>query len=210
MKPTKRCPANSPRIRVLREKHDTPESVERRLRLAGGMNRFGEPMYRAVWGWNRLAWMGGKFVEKDENTGCIVREVVQLRLEPKYPKVNRWHIEKWLAPEMYGSPRAWYAQTIERADGQSIPALGPYPVRGEYEHVFTLEAADGGFLQLTSRVAEGFARALEYSRRFPASQRMAALHARETKADRDYENWAYDILDDGVGAFGERPFVTVA
>src|SRR3989442_3070001 len=50
-------------IRVLRETHETPESVRRRLRLAGGINRYGEPNYRAVWGWSRLTWIGGKSVD---------------------------------------------------------------------------------------------------------------------------------------------------
>ena len=124
------------------------------LQRAGGVNRFGEPNYRAVWGWNRLAWIGGKFEEHDPSTGSLLREVVELRQEPKYPAVNRWHIERWVPPEVYGSPRAWYAQTIERENGVSIPALGPYPSRGEYEHCFTLEGPSGEFVQLTPTIAE--------------------------------------------------------
>ncbi len=125
-------------IHVVRETHDTPETVAHRLERAGGVNRFGEPNYRAVWGWSRLAlaWIGGKFEDRDEH-GALLRERVELRWEPKYPAVNRWHIERWLPPEVYGSPRAWYAQTIERENGISIPALGPYPSRGEYEHCFS-------------------------------------------------------------------------
>jgi len=93
-------------IRVTRETHDTPDAVARRLELAGGRNWFGQPNYRAVWGWNRFAWIGGKFEERHAN-GALLREVVELRQEPKYPAVNRWHIEKWLPPEVDGSPRAW-------------------------------------------------------------------------------------------------------
>jgi hypothetical protein len=140
---------SSSRIFVLRETHETPGNVTQRLLRAGGINRFGEPNYRAVWGWNRLGWIGGKFEEHDPATGSFLREVVELRQEPKYPAVNRWHIERWVAPEAYGSPRMWYAQTIERENGISIPALGPYPSRGEYEHCFTLEGPRGEFLQLT-------------------------------------------------------------
>src|SRR5229473_130998 len=116
-------------ISVLRETHDTPEAVARSLELAGGINRFREPNYRAVWGWNRLAWIGGKFEERDPATGALLREVVELRQEPKYAAVNRWHIEKWLPPETYGSPRTWWAQTIEVEGGRNIPALGPYRSR---------------------------------------------------------------------------------
>ena len=196
-------------IRVLRETHETPETVAHRLQQAGGINRFGEPNYRAVWGWNRLAWIGGKFEDRDEH-GALLRERVELRQEPKYPAVNRWHIERWLPPETYGSPRIWYAQTIERENGISIPALGPYPSRGEYEHCFTLESSRGGFLQLTPTIAEHIARAIEWSRKFPRSKQLAGLHSREAHEERSYENWAYDQLDDAVPAFHKQPFVTVA
>ena len=197
-------------ISILRETHDTPDAVARSLACAGGINRYGEPNYRAVWGWNRLAWIGGKFEDRDPANGSLVREVVELRQEPKYPAVNRWHIEKWLPPEVYGSPRAWYAQTIERENGMSIPALGPYPSRGEYEHCFTLEGPRGEFVQLTPTVAEHIARAIEWSRKFPRSASRRALHDREQRHDRAYDAWAYDLLDDTVPAFHRQPFVTVA
>jgi len=199
-----------PHVQILRETHDTPESVARSLELAGGKNSFGEPNYRAVWGWNRLAWIGGKFEEHDPATGSLLREVVELRQEPKYPAVNRWHIEKWLPAEVYGSPRAWYAQTIEIAEGRSIPALGPYPARGEYEHCFTLQDVRGEFVQLTATAAEHIARAIEWSRKHPRSTSRRALYEREHQVDRRYDESAYDILDDAVPAFHKQPFVTVA
>lgn len=196
-------------ISVLRETHDTPDAVATRLARAGGLNRFGEPNYRAIWGWNRLAWIGGKFEDRDEN-GTLLRERIELRKEPKYPAVNRWHIEKWLPPEVYGSPRLWYAQTIERENGVSIPALGPYPSRGDYEHCFTLEGPQGEFVQLTATIAEHIARAIEWSRNFPRSAGKRAIYDREQRRDRAYDAWAYDALDDAVPAFHKQPFVTVA
>ncbi len=196
-------------IQITRETHDTPEAVAQRLELAGGRNPFGEANYRAVWGWNRLAWIGGKFEERDE-TGALVREVVELRQEPKYPAVNRWHIERWMPPETYGSPRAWYARTVERENGVSIPALGPYPHRGDYEHCFTLQTPRGEFVQLTPTVAEHVARAIEYSRKShrPSLSR-AKLFEREAREEQKYGEWAYDVLDDAVPAFHRQPFVTV-
>jgi hypothetical protein len=195
-------------IRVLRETHDTPDTVAQLLRRAGGINRFGEANYRAIWGWNRLAWIGGKFEDRNA-AGELLREVVELRLEPKYPAVNRWHIERWVPPEAYGSPRAWYAQTIERANGMSVPALGPYPSRGDYEHCFTLEGPRREFVQLTPTVAEHIARAIEFSRHSPRSRRRCSIHERELREDRAYEAWAYDLLDDATPAFHKQPFVTV-
>lgn len=196
-------------IQVLRETHETPGTVAQHLQRAGGINRYGEPNYRAVWGWNRLAWIGGKFEEHDTATGSLLREVVELRQEPKYPAVNRWHIERWVPPEVYGSPRTWYAQTVERENGVSIPALGPYPSCGEYEHCFTLEGPHGEFLQLTPTIAEHIARAIEFSRHAPRSLKRRSIDDREQRDDRAYDAWAYDKLDDAVPAFHKQPFVTV-
>lgn len=196
-------------IQVTRERHETPESVLRRLTVAGGLNWFGEPNYRVVWGWNRLAWIGGKFEDRDAN-GDFLREVVELRLEPKYPAVNRWHVERWLPPESYGSPRIWYSQTLESANGLRVPALGPYPSRGEYEHCFTLEEVRGEFVQLTPTIAEHLARAIEWSRRQPKSRTRARLYEREHREDRAFESWAYDVLDDEAPALHGQAFVTVS
>jgi hypothetical protein len=203
-----------PRVTVIRETHEPTESIVLALTLAGGKNPFGEPNYRAVWGWNRLAWIGGKFEEHDPSTGSLLREVVELRQEPKYPAVNRWHIEKWLPAEAYGSPRAWWAQTIEVANGRNIPALGPYPARGDYEHCMTLEGPSmkgrcGEFVQLTATAAEHIARAIEWSRKHPRAKARRSLYERETREDQDYEDFAYDILDEAVPAFHKQPFVTV-
>ena len=195
-------------IRVTREKHETPESVAQRLAAAGGLNRYGEANYRVVWGWNRLAWIGGKFEDRDES-GQLIREVVELRQEPKYAAVNRWHVERWMAPEEYGSPRAWYSQTVEMAGGRSVPALGPFPERGEYEHCFTIEGAGGEFVQLTATIVERVAEAIEWSRRGSRKEQREKLYEREARGDREYEQWALDLLSDAMPALHGQAFVTV-
>lgn len=197
------------RIEIVRETYATPENVEQRLKQAGGVNRFGEANYRAVWGWNRLAWIGGKFEEHDPDTGSLLREVVELRQEPKYPAVNRWHVERWMAPEAYGSANAWYAQTLEIANGRSVPALGPYPERGDYEHCFTLEGPRGEFLPLTATAVEHIARAIEWSRNKPRVARREAINARGEREERAYDEHAFAVLDDAVPAFHAQPFVSV-
>ena len=155
-------------ITVLRENKRAPEDVARRLRLAGGINRYGEANYRVVWGWSRLTWIAGKWADRDAS-GRLLREVLELREAPKYFPHERWHLERWCPPEVYGSPEQWYAQTLEVEGAHSIPALGPYPARGEYEHCFTLEgcarcgaehAPCGRFLALTPSVVEHVARAI--------------------------------------------------
>ncbi len=91
-----------------------------------------------------------------------------------------------------------------------MPALGPYPARGEYEHCFTLEDKRGDFVQLTATAAEHIARAIEWSRKHPRSKSRGAIDNREQRQEREYEAWAYNMLDDAVPAFHRQPFVTVS
>ncbi len=180
-------------IVTMRENYDAPACVARELALAGGYNRFGEPNYRAVWGWSRLDWIGGKWEERD-STGALVREVVELRREPKYTPHNRWHIERWMPPESYGSPEQWHAETLEIANGRSIPALGPYPSRGDYEHCFTLEGPRGEFVQLTPAAARHIARAIEMSRGVSRAKCKEALEDRVLREEREYDTYAEAAL----------------
>jgi hypothetical protein len=181
-------------MKVIRETHDAPADVARELALAGGLNLFGEPIYRAVWGWSRLDWIGGKWEDRDPASGALLREVVELRREPKYTPHNRWHIERWMPPESYGSPEVWRAETIEIVNGRNIPALGPYPSRGDYEHCFTLEGPRGEFVQLTPAVARHIARAIETSRSISSARKKEALDERARREERDYDAWAENTL----------------
>jgi hypothetical protein len=180
-------------IFAIRETYEPSSEVARELALAGGHNRFGEPNYRAVWGWSRLDWIGGKWEDRDAN-GAVVREVNELRREPKYTPHNRWHIERWLPPESYGSPEQWHAETIEFENGRSIPALGPYPSRGDYEHCFTLEGPQGEFVQLTPAAARHIARAIEASRGTEQAKTREALEDRMRREEREYVAYAENVL----------------
>lgn len=194
------------RIQVTRESHVAPVSLQLRLGRVGGLNRFGEPNFRVVWGWSRLTWIGGKWTDTDAH-GNVTREIVELREVPKYLPLDRWHIERWMPPETYGSPRQWYAQTVEREDGISIPALGPYPRRGEYEHCFTLQGPRGEFLSLSPSACEWIVRAVEFVRAQPASEHREALWRRETNRERQWDSHADTIVSDASPAFHGAPFV---
>lgn len=197
-----------PAIHVVRETHDAPPSLQLRLARAGGHNRFDEANFRAVWGWSRLTWIGGKWTETDAH-GNIAREAIELRQVPKYFPFNRWHIERWMPPESYGSPQQWYAQTIERNDGIAIPALGPYPRRGDYEHCFTLQGPRGEFVSLTASACELIVRAVEFARKQSPQFHHAALLHREEHREREWESCADAILSDATPAFRGSPFVAV-
>jgi hypothetical protein len=196
-------------IEVLRESKRAPAEIAERLLQAGGKNPFGRPNFRVVWGWSRLTWIGGKWTDRDAH-GNVLREVCELRRVPKYMPHDRWHLERWLPPELYGPPDRWYALTIERDDATSIPALGPFPREGEYEHCITLQGPQGEFLPLSADAVEWLVRAIEFSRALPPGTRRRALLDREAKKDTDYESWAYAKLDDAVPAFHAQPFVVRA
>ncbi len=204
--PTRVQTPRSRSIRVTRETHDTPLEVQERVRRAGGANRYGEPNFRVVWGGSRLTWIGGRWTDCDAN-GNFARENIEMRRVPKYLPIERWHVERWMPPESYGSPEQWYEQTTEIEDGIRVTALGPYPSRGEYEHCFTLESTCGEFIPLTSAACDWIVRAIEWSRRQPSRERRGAILAPEARRAREWDQDADSLLDDAVPAFHGAPFV---
>lgn len=192
-------------IRVTRETHEAEASTCERIARAGGMNRFGEPNFRVVWGGTRLGWIGGRWTDRDAH-GNVIREIIELRQEPKYIPVNRWHIERWMPPDAYGSREEWYARTTEIEDGICISALGPYPSRGDWEHCYTLERADGGFMPLSPTVCDWVVRAIEWTRRLPRGATRAAITRREATREREWERSVDDVLDDAAPAFHGQLF----
>lgn len=181
-------------IRVIRETHETPVNLAERLELAGGVNRLGEPNFRVVWGGSRLTWIGGRWIDRDAN-GNAIREAIELRQVPKYVPMDRWHIERWTPPEDYGSPEEWYARTTEVEDGIRVPSLGPYPSRGEYEHCFTLSGSKDEFIPLTATACDWVIRAVEWARQRPRGAGRAAIAARETRREREWNDRADKILE---------------
>ncbi len=195
-------------IRVIREAKRTPAELVERVTRAGGLNRFGEPNFRVVWGWSRLAWIGGKWKDTDSE-GRLVREAFELREEPKYFPHDRWHLERWLAPEAFGSPEEWYRQTVETENGQQVAALGPYPQRGDWEHCFTIQKPDGGFLGLTTAICDSLVRAIEWSHAQPKAKKREAIYRAEERQRREYESYVDSVLWDEPRFHGQ-PYVVVA
>lgn len=181
-------------ICVTRETHEAPESLCKRLKQAGGTNRLGEPNFRVVWGGSRLGWIGGRWTDRDAH-GNVIREIVELRHVPKYTPVDRRHLERWTPPESYGSPEQWYERTMETEDGMCVPALGPYPSRGEYEHCFTLNGAENEFVPLTPAACDWVVRAIEWARRQPKSASRAAIVEREARREYEWNRRADEALE---------------
>lgn len=125
------------------EKREVPEWITHRVNRVGGMNQFGRPNFRVIWGGNRTHRVGGKFkrvlYSKSDIIGqpeiAVVTEVAEIRTLLKYHPF-RWHLEKWLGPESYGTREEWYEQTFDPEC--NFHTQGDYPVEGDYEHVFYL------------------------------------------------------------------------
>lgn len=209
------------------EHHDCPETVKLRLLLAGGINRFGKPNFRLVWGFNRIVKMHGEWqeVEPAKATGLLTPDgkpfmtkprikssVIETREVPKYVPGNCWHLEKWCAPEMYGTPESWAKMGEEVSGDYTIDTAGPFPSQGEYELVMplTIDGTPGGQrLPLYGAVVEEIVQMIQKSVNFNFGLRRAAIAQRLEREDKQFTDRAEDILRDGIPAFSGRKFVTV-
>jgi hypothetical protein len=124
------------------EKREVPDWITHRVNRIGGMNRYGRPNFRVIWGGNRTHKVGGKFksviyVESGiigQKKG-VVTDVPEIRTLLKYHPF-RWHLERWVPPEFYGLSEDWYRETWDEECG--FHTQGDYPSEGDYEHVFYL------------------------------------------------------------------------
>lgn len=190
-------------IQVTREQHTCPTEIQERLTRAGGTNQFGEPNFRCVWSGSRLGWIGGMWIE--EGT-----EKFELRKVPKYlPPWDRWLIECYRPPEFYGSKWFWDFQTRVRNGFQTLPSLGPYPSRGDYElcevldmvcsqclatyragsHNAVRDCIHRDFLPLSWRVVNMLSGMVRASREVKAQDEREAI-ARQIKREQDMEEAA--------------------
>jgi hypothetical protein len=206
-------------VEVVREHQVIPAWVSRRLGQAGGLNIFGEPIYRVCWGWDRLSWIGGTWEEHDRS-GNYLGSWFGMSREPRYFAVdpngymtfNRFFLEKWMPPEHYGPPWRWYESTLEweyedSHGGRWIHSLGPFPSRGDYEMCYPLETPNHHFLPLSLTLVEWMARMIEFGRFQPRSKRLAVLRRREERKFEQEVKRNEDILSD-VSPFFKGSYVS--
>lgn len=202
------------------EHHVPPADVVERLTLAGGTNPFGEPNFRVVWGYDRVIPIHGEWqdfetidVKMPDGKRKLVRlktSKIETRMVPKYLPGNRWHLEKWCPPEMYGTPETWSKAGEEIIGQQTIDTSGPFPHRGEYELVLTL-STDGGpngeFIPLIPAVVEEIVKMVQASKDFTLGQRRAAIIQREERKEKLMVNRYQDILRDSLRPFAGESFI---
>jgi hypothetical protein len=211
------------------EHHTPPESVVEELLLAGGTNRFGEPLFRVVWGYDRIVPMHGEWQQWGQYRGTLTdkftgyeetrqftkleNSVIETRLVPKYLPGNCWHLEMWRPPEEYGTREQWRKLGEEVIGGLTIDTAGPYPERGEYELCYPLThdgTSDGTPIPLITDVVVEIVKMIRYGRNgMSLAQRRSAIEQRVRREEEGYVKRIQDQLRDGLPAFHGETSVTV-
>jgi hypothetical protein len=165
-----------------------PPEVTERLKLAGGLNPFGEPMFRVVWGWDRVVPNHGLYKEMtvrvdSQREITLPTNIVETRMEPKYLPASCWHLEMWRPPSDYGTPETWGKLGQEIVGDLTVDTSGPFPHRGEYELCYPLTSdltETGAFIGLNGTTAELLVNAIKASnqQRLSMLQREAAIRQR--------------------------------
>lgn len=177
--------------------YEIPQSLTTRLIAVGGLNRYGEPNFRVVWGGTRLTWVGGEWAIVDDN-GNVTGHITEERQVQKYHPAERFYLEKWMPPEHYGTPEAWAENQIETVDGIRIPNLGPYPSRGEYELSMRFQKANGDFASLdgAEEATVELVRMIRAGEAESKTENWLAIERQQEKSDRDWNSHADAVLDD--------------
>jgi hypothetical protein len=211
------------------EHHTPPKSVVDELRLAGGDNPFGEPMFRVVWGYDRIVPMHGQWEKWAQYQGTLTDKytdysetrqftklessVIETRLVPKYLPGNCWHLEMWRPTSEYGTKEEWIKLVQEIIGGLTVDTSGPYPERGEYELCYPLThdgTSRGTPIPLVTDIVAELVQMIMHGRNtFSFVQRRSAIEQRVRREEEGYVKLVMDKLRDGMKPFAGETFVTV-
>jgi hypothetical protein len=141
-----------------------------------GQNRYGENLFRIVMLTSRCYVVGGYWEQDAE---------VSYKLMPKYGHEAKWALEKFVPPQVLGSPQSWDAlsSTVE-----GYYAIGPYPAHGTFEcvAVFTMGKGPNGYVPLEPGMIDLQARLVWMGRVLTRyAIRSAALGEEEEKIKRE-------------------------
>lgn len=187
----------------MRSEESQWEWAQRILELQLGKNPHGAPLYRFVWGEDRLEWVGGKWEDRDSNTGSLLREIVEQRQVPKYSHLGAecWYVERWYPAEHFGTQADWESKVIEREGGTSVPARGPYPAKGDYDFAWRMEGPDGEFRPLTFARVEWISSVLVDAESRSAVQRSLLQKAVSQFAKEAQKEIDLAVLEEATPAF---------
>lgn len=219
------------------EHHECPVDVAKRLKSVGGINPFGGPMFRVVWGYDRIVPIHGLWQEFEQFVATLTdkvgdpekgippgyseqrlitklkSEVIETRHQPKYLPGNCWHLEMWRPPEEYGSPEQWGKAGEEVVGLMTIDTAGPYPAQGEYELCYTLTTdatSHGDPIPLVAEVVTEIVRMIVVGRdRFTYLQRRAAIEQEVRRKEEGFVRVAQDQLKDQLRPYAGEAHIVV-
>ena len=169
--------------------------LERRITSKGGLAPNGQPLFRVIWGADRLTVVGGEW-NKYDNQGNLTGTITEEKLCVKYPQAeNRWIMEMWTPPENYGSLIEWELRTVVNINGKKINQLGPYPANGEYELLKVIETPRGKFVPLTATVCEAMIAVAVLNRQLPTEIRMKAHREAQEAMERSKEYHRVELIE---------------
>jgi len=109
------------------ERRQCPEEFQDRLTRMFGVNQFGSPHFKIVWGQSEFIRMGNIWRDRFGNERRANRDIYQ------YHGTPCWVLVRWKQPSHYGSPATYYENTWD--ESSKMHFLGEYPWRGRYESV---------------------------------------------------------------------------
>lgn len=199
----------------MRQKRDCPQPIADRITRAGGLNPQGEPMFRVVWGWNRMVGNHGQWPEMRvkldaEREITLHTPIIETRMEPKYLPADCWHLEMWRPPEDYGTPETWGKLGQEIVGDMTIDTSGPFPHQGEWELCYpytdNLEPT-GKPLELEGKPLEMLVALILWGKRemLTQHQRESAIRQRELRERQKRVQETCDALLDARPSFYDQP-----
>lgn len=175
-----------------------PEFVDRLIQI-GGLNRFGEPNWRVVWGQTEIEVVGGTWEVPKPGTHFIVNpkgelveqqntmDVPEMREVLKYEGQACWVLERWFPPENYGTEHQWYQENAD-PKGSGLSLLGRYPDEGYYEHCEKFITNDGRAVELNDEVLNYYVPMILKTHETTDAERKAARTAiREKEKQQEYD-----------------------
>lgn len=110
-----------------------PDWFVKALTNIGGLNVFGEPNLRVVWGMDERTFRGGN-PDAIKYLGTTGREL----------GMPAWILEEWWSPDRLGTPEDWERERyFVNEAGKRTDAIGEYPSRGKYWLFEMLIGVDG-------------------------------------------------------------------
>lgn len=127
------------------EKRECPEEFQQRLNDAAGLNQFGEPNFRIVWGQSETFRAGGVW-PADRFIGY--RQVYASTGNP-FKGSPCWMILEWDPSERFNGEGLYYF--LNRDEDTGLQTLGEYPYSGRYKVALKLSNTEvvNGSLEVT-------------------------------------------------------------